>query len=355
MKITRLKLFRPVVYAALGWINMHGLQAMAEIASDPAGFCKLTFLGNSDTIISMPFSRPTAASVTVSSISNNVVEVRGTPNWTADQFVYAAGIQSNTHYLRFESGAKEGRYYSITANGTNTLVLDLGGDSLAGVAYNDRLVVVPYWTLASIFRNGNGIHASSSPEDRRTEVLTPDFDGDGINLNAVKTYYFENGFWKQVGMGSANKNDDPFLPNCYLIVRHNIATNTTLNAMGAVIVSKIGLPLKTLTTVKQDNFVGLARPVPISLRDSELISSGAFSSSATPGGRTDELLTFDNTATNHNKSAFATYYHWNGAWRRVGSGATVMDDNQIFIPGTGVIIRKGTNSVSPLWVNPVTY
>ncbi len=332
-----------------------GFGAGTEVVSDPAGFYKLTFLGNSDTIVSIPFARPAATFGVINSTSGNVVQVQGVPNWTSNQFVYAAGVQSNTYYLRFESGAKEGYCYAITGNDTNTLNVDLAGGSLAGVAYNDRLAVVPCWTLATIFRNGSGIHASPTPGSRNSEVLTPDYAGDGINLSAAKAYYLHAGFWKQVGAANANKNDDIFPPNTFVIVRHNVADSTTMNTMGAVIVSKIALPLRTLTANQQDNFVGLSRPVPITLGDSELISSGAFNASPTPGNRTDELLTFDNSVANQNKSSAATYFYWNGAWRQVGSGGAIMDAAQVFVPGTGVIIRKGANTVTPMWINSASY
>jgi uncharacterized protein (TIGR02597 family) len=335
--------------------RVYRLLAGAAVASDPAGFQKLTFLGNSDTIASMPFTRPAAASGTVSSASGNLVTALGAPGWATNQFVYAAGTQSNTYCLWFDSGTNEGRFFQITTNTTNTLTLDLSGDSLDGVATNDLFSIVPYWTLATIFPNGSGIFASPAPGDRFTEVLMPNFSGNGYNLSPSKTYYVWGGSWKQVGQGGAVKNDDIFPPCTYLIVRHNVPTNSTLTSRGAVVVSKLAIALRVLSTNRQDNFVALSRPTPYSLDDSELVSSGAFRSSPLPGDRTDELLVFDNAATNKNKSPASTYYYWSDAWRRVGSGGTVMDTNQAFLPGTGVIIRKGTNNTQAVWTNSANY
>jgi uncharacterized protein (TIGR02597 family) len=346
----------PVAFwATLVVINMVGFHATAELVSEPAGYYKLTFLGNSDTIVSIPFARPAKASGVVNSVSGNVVQVQGVPNWTSNQFVYAAGVQSNTYYLRFASGAKEGYYYPITGNDTNALTLNLGSDTLSAVTQNDRLSVVPYWTLGTIFPDGRGVFPSPSSLNRPTEVLLPSLNGTGINLSASKIYYFNAGIWKQIGQGSANKNDDAFPPNTYMIVRHNVATNTTLKAMGAVIVPKIGLPLRTSAATKQDNYVGLARPVPVSLNASGLDSGGAFSVSSSTLNRTDELLVFDNTTTNKNRSASAVYYYLSSGWRRVGTNSTFVGTNEVFTPGTGVIIRKTTNNITPVWINPASY
>src|SRR5205823_4490027 len=112
---------------------------------------------------------------------------------------------------------------------------------------------------------------------------------------------------------------------------------------GSVIVSKIAIPLALPTgaTNKQDNMLGLARSVTVSLDDSQLVSSGAFAASPLPGSRTDELLIFDNSTAAKNKSSAAIYFYWSNAWRRVGAGTTVVGADQVFIPGTGVIVRKG--------------
>ena len=123
----------------------------------------------------------------------------------------------------------------------------------------------------------------------------PDLDGIGINLSAARTYYYWSGAWRQVGQGTANKSDDVLLPDAYVIVRHNVADSTTVTCNGAVWMAKLAVPLAVQAGNKQDNFVALVRPTNVSLNDSGLVSSGAFSPSPSPGARTDELLVFDDT------------------------------------------------------------
>jgi uncharacterized protein (TIGR02597 family) len=128
--------------------------------------------------------------------------------------------------------------------------------------------------------------------------------------------------------------------------------------VGAVPIGRWNIPLRVpdgSAGNKQDSFFGLARPVTVTLDDSGLISSGAFAPSPLPGSRTDELLTFDNTSVAKNKSSSAVYYYWNSAWRRVGAGTTIVGSTPVFVPGSGVIIRKGTNIAAPIWTNAPNY
>ncbi len=348
-------------------------RAQAEPASDPAGFYRITCLGNSDTIVSIPFSRPAAANVVVESVAQfddddngeydrAVVTLKGAPGWTEDQFVYAAGTQPNTYYVRFLSGAKEGSYYPVTANDADSLTLSLRGDDISSVADGDQAAVIPYWTLGTVFPEGRGVIPSSTIGIRNSEVLIPYFEKIGINLGTSATYFFlvnasfPNGVWRKVGVGTGH-DDDVLLPDVYFIVRHNTAANTVVTAQGSVSVSKLAIPLITQPTpTNQDNFITLARPVPITLLESGLVQSGAFLPSVSLGTRTDELLVFDNGQVAQNKPATATYFYLNGTWRRLGMTGD-WGNEPVFTPGTGVIIRKAATAdgVSAIWMNSPTY
>ena len=327
-------------------------------ATPPAGFIALSLLGNSDTFISLPFVRPAASSATVVSYAANVVTI-ALPNsqtWISNQFVYVSGSQSNTYYARFASGALNGSIFPVTANDTNSLTFDLNGGSLSGVVANDLIYVEPYWSFNSVFPGGAGVNASPTIGNRNTEILMPDLTTAGINLSAAKIYFFHANIWKQVGQGSVDHGDDIIQPNTPFVVRHNVSTNTTLINAGNAIAANIALALNIPpdASSKQDNYIGLMRPVTLTLDDSQLISSGAFAPSPVPGSRTDELLVFDNTSTAKNKSSSSVYYYWSGAWRRVGAGGTVVGSDPVFAPGVGIILRKGTNAPAT-WTNTPSY
>jgi uncharacterized protein (TIGR02597 family) len=298
--------------------------------------------------------RPSAGLLLVSSVNANVLAVTPSPDWSANQFVYTAGTQTNTYYVRFTSGAAEGRIYAVTANDSNSVSLNLGSDTLAGVTANDSLSIEPYWTLGTIFPNGNGVNISATTGNRNTEVLAPDRTSSGINLSSAATYFFNSGAWKQFGVGGIH-NDDIVQPNSSLVVRHNVSTSTSARVAGVVVASKLTFALRTQTTDRQDNAIGLIRPVALSLNNSGLIASGAFQASPLPGNRTDELLVFDNSVASRNKSAAAVYYYWTNAWRQVGLGSTDVGASPVLVPGGGFIIRKATNGVSPVWTNAPNY
>jgi uncharacterized protein (TIGR02597 family) len=339
-------------------LNSTPLRAATELVSGIFGYCSLSLLGNSDTIVSVPFARLPTEEVTVASAASNVVTVQDAVNWTAGQFVYSTGVQSNTYYLRINSGALEGRYYDITNNTTNTLVLDLKGNPLTGLAAGDLVSVVPHWTVGTVFVNGNGVHLTTDPDSHKTDVLIPDVGGAGINLSAAATYYYftNAGFtaWRRVGSSSTNRNDDVLRPNTYLIIRHRIPTNTTFTSYGDVILTKVSIPLIGNPTNKQDNPVAMPRPVTLTLNDTALIASGAFSATTDPDSRTDELLVFNNATNSFNKSSAGTYYFYNSTWRRVGDSASHGTSN-VFAPGAGFIIRKASGGSSVAWTNTPTY
>lgn len=337
------------------------LRVQAEPASDPAGFYRITCLGNSDTIVSIPFARPAAANVVVDSVAENVVTVKGTPGWTEDQFVYAAGTQPNTYYLRFLSGAKEGSYYPVTANGTDSLTLSLGGDDILTVADGDRAAVIPYWTLGTAFPAGRGVHSVGGDLVTKTEILIPDLDGEGINLSARDTFFYykpdsNEGTWYSFSAFGQSQNDYVLLPDAYFIVRHNIADPTTFTAKGSVPTSDLTTLVVASPTVKQDNFLSLARPVPVSLDASGLLGGGFLPSNDlyNPEGG-DQLLVFNNQQTARNKSAAATYYYAEGAWRNQSAILEDSGGDAVFQPGTGVIVRKkaiSNGGGTGFWVNP---
>jgi uncharacterized protein (TIGR02597 family) len=329
--------------------------------TDPVGYNNIALLANSDTYVSIPFHRTAAFVGQVASVSGNVITVAGTPGWNASQFVYASGSQANTYYAFIRSGSKEGNYYTVTANSANTLTLDLAGDTLSGLAANDSLSVIPYWTLGTLFPAsdaGTSFTASPSVASIRTSILTPDLQTAGINLAATKIYFFYNSAWRQSGQSLAvSKNDDILIPDTYFIVR-NGATAGTFTHTGSVVMKKTVVPLLTQASGKQDNAIALTRPVPVSLNDSGLISSSAFTPSSSPALRKDELLVFDNTVVAKNKAASAIYYYYNNGWRKVGQSASAdFGATIVFGPDTGVQIRKaasGTGQASN-WTHTPAY
>lgn len=333
----------------------------ATATTDPVGYNTISLLANSDTYVSVPFHRPAVFVGQAASFSGNVITVAGTPGWTANQFVYVSSTQTNTYYLFIRSGTKEGNYYTVTANGTNTLTIDLAGDTLTGLAANESISLIPYWTIGTLFPAadaGVSFTSSTSPLSVQTYVLIPNLEASGINLSVSASYYFYNSAWRLFGQDAALvRNDDLLLPDSYFIVRNGNATGT-LTQTGNVQMKKFTIPLMTEVGSRQDNPVAVARPIPVTLNDCGLISSGAFATSASPLNLADTLLVFDNTAAGKNKAAASTYYYYNNAWRKFGADAAQdFGTTIVFSPGTGVQIRKAAtaNGAASIWINSPTY
>ena len=114
------------------------------------------------------------------SANANTLTINGTPGWTNNQFVYAAGTQPKHYYVLIGNGGatnpKEGHNYTVTSNGSNTLTVDSSLDNLTGVVGNTRVTLIPYWTPATIFPSGDAgvsFTATTNPPSYKTEVLIP--------------------------------------------------------------------------------------------------------------------------------------------------------------------------------------
>lgn len=176
-----------------------------SVTTDPVGVINVDLPGNSDTVVSVPFHRPVEFQGSVDSIDGNQITVNGTPGWSTNQFVYDAPGQTDTFYVLFASGEKEGMFYTIDANTADTLTLDLAGDTLAGVqsdqddgpGMGDILKIIPYWTLGTLFGDNNddiqGIVPSPNVLNPLAFVNFRDPNQAGINLSFSGAFFYHDG------------------------------------------------------------------------------------------------------------------------------------------------------------------
>lgn len=353
--------------AALVLLAAGTLKATTTVTTQPVGYTTTNCLANSDTIVSLPFTRAPAFIGTVASISGATVTPSGTPGWTEGQFVYQEGTQSNTYYVLLgpvdgasSDYAQDGRIYPVTANTATSLTIDALGDDLSGVPADAKISIIPYWTLNTVFPAsdaGVSFIASSSPLITKTQIFIPDYGGAGTNLSSIATYYFYNGAWRLTGDSVKNDHgDDVLLQDRYLIMR-NTATSSVLNPKGNVVMQPLSIPLLTETNSPQDNFVSVTRPLGVTLDNSGLVSSGVFTASPSPLLTKDQLFVYNNTQQVTNKSTSATYYYYNGAWRQVGLPVTKDVGSTVLPIGSGIVIRKvaTANGETQFWNNSPSY
>ena len=364
-----------------------GVQAQTTVSTAPVGFNSVSTLGNSDTRFSVPLHRPAVYAGLVQSVSGtggNIVTAQGTPGWTTgpDQFVYAQGTQSNTYYIEFTSGNKVGMTYTVADNSTNTLTLDLNGDALDGsngtgaVAAGDSFSVIPYWTLGTLFPSGQGVTAAANVtgSGSLTQILVISGNAEGINLAPNFTYYYYGGNgtfaagWRQIGGGFTTLFDDTVVSSDQTVVirQNGVSATSVLTATGTVPTNQRSYVIGTIqANAQQDNWIGIDVPIALTLAQSNLATSGAFTgASNVTGTGGDELLVFDDTVAGYNKAPNSIYYYYGGngtfaaGWRKVGGGfTTLFDSTAVFQPGSGYIIRKQATSVptSAVWSLPLPY
>jgi uncharacterized protein (TIGR02597 family) len=349
------------LFAVLAFASFASAQS---VTTDPVGFTSIACPANSDTYLSVAFTRPPEFTGLIASVSGNTLTISGTPGWNNNQFVYAAGSQPKTYYALIGPHASvnpnEGRGYTITSNGSNTLTVNLNGDDISGVQANTQVLILPYATLASVFPAADqnvSFVPSPSQFNRLTQILIPNFSGNGINLSTAATYYFLNGAWRKFGQPTTDDHGDDVLLNTGYFLLRNAGTATNLTTLGSVLVKKETIPLFTSTSSQQDNFVSVTRPVPVSLDNLGLISSGAFASSPSQFNRIDQLFVFDNNTAAINKSAAGTYYYANSHWRKFGQDPTADFGTDTIPAGSGFVIRKGVtaNGATQYWQNAPTY
>jgi uncharacterized protein (TIGR02597 family) len=352
----RLCLFALVLFTAIDCAS-----AQVTVATDPVGFTTTTLLGNSDTFVSNPFTRPPefigAISTTSSSGSTGTITLVGNP-LVANQFLYG-GTQHNHYYALIGpisgSGTKEGHTYPITANDTGSLTVSLGTDDLNGIPANTQLQVIPYWTPGTIFPAadaGVSFTATTSSASYQTQIRVPNYSASGpVTYSPI--YFFSNNVdntsnnigWRVVGDNTTDHSDDPLLPDGYFVVRNNTGTPTlSLTNIGSVLLKKLAVSLTAIGGQAQDNPVSIVRPLNIALNATGLgPSDNSF-------GPSDQLLLFDNTVAAFDKLPSATYTY-DTHWRRTGD-ATLSDRGaDIIAAGTGFLIRKVAGGVSAFWTN----
>ena len=102
------------------------------------GYTALPLLANSDTLVTIPFTRPAAFVGAIGSISSNVITVASSPGWTASQYQYLAGTRSDTYYAIVGPNLATVSGTVAVTNGSTAVTATAG---LAGIMAGDELIV----------------------------------------------------------------------------------------------------------------------------------------------------------------------------------------------------------------------
>lgn len=341
-----------------------------NVTTDPVGVLRYVFQADSDTAMSLPLHRPTEFAGGVGTVGSNWITAAALTNspinWVDNDWTYGVGTNaSSTYYAMFTTGALEGAWFQITGNNSNTLFLDTAGLaslSGAGVAASNKFEVIPFWTLASLFPNGQGITPAANPFAPETVILLTDQQTPGINLPSQELFFYYNGGigivpagWYPPGNPFAPAADDnPLPPDTYFLVRASSTTTTNFVA-GGVAMNDFRTQLGRLQNgTEQDNFIGFGFPIDTTLIGSGLHNAPGFTKSPNPFAPEDIVLVYDQNASGINKPAQELYFYYDGsigmvpaAWYEVGNpfGGS-KDSNIVFRAGSAVIVRKAAGAAS---------
>ena len=339
--------------------SLSSIQA-AEATTDPVGYMSTPCPLGSDTLVTVPFAGelayPGAVLGTPIQIDETLtIDVSGTP-FIADEY--------NTLYmLRVTSGASEGDVFQITGTTASSIDIDLNG-ATPTIVDTTTFRIVKFWTLSTLVPPATQTTvdpaASAFATLNHTLILLPS-SGNGINLSSGSSHYILSGQWNIVGGGDSS--DTLLWPGSHFTIRHNagVTVPTIYTPAGTVDTGKIIIPLNSLQASDQDNYVSIPRPIDITIADLGLTTTGTPAVFEPKNGAFDstfdQIIVFDNTDENQNKSASATYFYNNDSsqWEKFGSSADAGTD--IIPAASGIIIRKTASTVDQtvLWTNTPTY
>jgi uncharacterized protein (TIGR02597 family) len=358
----------PILIASALAIALPSVLSAQTVSTPPVGVMSYAIPANTDVLMSSPLHRDAVFTGPIVSVSGSQINVGGSPAWTPNQFAYVQGTQPNTYYVQVLTGTMRGAYFTVTANTASQLTVDLNGETLAALTSSDRVSVIPYWTLSTLFPVGGGFPGSPSFTPV-TEVQFVSLNGVGTNLATTDIFFYYTGTaaggagWRRSGSPPTTKFDNTiFLPDAPYRIR-NRSSVINLSHLGNAPVAGHRTTVGTLAPSRiQDNFVTLMSAADTTLANSGLISSGAFagSPSFTP---VDTLLVFNNQAPGLNKAPSSLYFYYTGTaaggpgWRKSGSPPTTLFNNEVLKSQDGFIIRKASSSSPQLssWSYVPTY
>jgi uncharacterized protein (TIGR02597 family) len=323
----------------LATLSAFAFSSAMAATTDPVGFVSVPVPTASDVALGAPLGRASEFQGVIQSIAGNTITMAGTPNFAANAFVYSAGVQAKTYFLRIDSDTKEGLILPITANGTASVDITIpAGEDLTGVLTNaangtgSSVSIAPYWTVGTLF---TGAIAG-------TQILITSTATAGINLPTT-TYTFNGTNWLK---GPTASNDDILQVSQGVTVRNNSTTTAlTLSVTGSVPMTAHRMRLATLAgSTRQDIRIFYNSPIP------EVIGNVFNVGSLAPG---DQLLYVDNATSGKNKPTVTLV--WNGTnWLQ---GATTVTTTFNLLPGQSYLFRKN-QSVSPssvVWTDLQSY
>lgn len=312
--------------------------AQTAAVTDPVGFVNVAVPAQSDVAIGAPVHRASVYQGRVKTVGNNTLTVVGSPGWAANAFQFVSGSQTTTYFVRLDSGPREGMWSTITANGANTLTVDLAGESYSGVRSDDvegleagdLISIIPHWTPATLI--------GTVPNGTQLQLFRPTTGGTNVAPTRIISFNATSGNWI-VGFNTV-ANHDPLFPGEGMVLRNTSTNPITVALTGSVPMTRHRSLVRTLVAnTDRDQRVTYQGAVPEKI--------GAILSGFTHG---DQLLFYNNAATGFNKAP-VTILSWRSSDAKWIQGfSTVVSDTFDVVPGTSFTYRKRTTGAPAAFV-----
>jgi len=126
------------VLAAASLFPTH-VTVQTNIYTDAVGLRQVSLLTNSDTFVSVPFTRVPQFRGLVASVAGSLITVSNTAGWAANQWATPSSPNGYyPYYVVLATGAKAGALYTITNSSASTLDVVLAPEDLSGVVAGIR-------------------------------------------------------------------------------------------------------------------------------------------------------------------------------------------------------------------------
>lgn len=226
---------------------------MAAQTSTPVGYCSVSIASNSEVIVSVPFTKTVEQQFTVSLASGNSVTVNE---------VIQGSFATGRYYLLVTSGANEGRWSTISGQGSSGFDLS-DADLLTGVVAGDAVAVYAYQTVIDMFPS----EYMGTVYPTTMQVVLPKTTTTGWNkLGTVLTYNSTAKAWRS---GLTSYNNTVIKPGAHVVVRTQ-AAGVTVAQSGVVPSTPIVIKLDG---VQDDLYVTTGYPVAITVAGLEATST----------------------------------------------------------------------------------
>ena len=326
------------------------VNAQTSVNSEVVGYVKQTFAAGSDTIFAPQLLRPVEFSGAVSSLSvsgGNATLVCPSAAFTSNSFQYVATTQPKTYYAMVTSGNLTGTGFVVVSNGTGSITIALDGLTAASADVTG-IEVRALWTLNTLFPSSDANvtftpSTGTTTATRRTQLVMPNFNGNGINRAASAVYFYSSAVsdWVATTATGVKAGDTVLLPSQYIIHRNTGGTPVALNAtlVGSLFSKPGAVYLATLTTSANDNPIALVRPTDYKLSELGLDDTNFMQSTGTTTAtRRDQILVYSTTGSGINRSPTAVYFKNGNTFRATTASTTAVD--AVIPAGSAVIVRK---------------